>query len=41
MPDIELILLNLTNTCLAYRAHPTAVRYYFEANILSWGFLNV
>lgn len=41
MPDIDLILLNLANACLTYQVHPTAMRYYFEANIFSWGFLHV
>lgn len=41
MPDIYLIELNITNVCLAYKAAPSGLQYYFEANIFSWGLLHV
>lgn len=41
MPDIDQIYSAVLYTHWAWCAAPRGLQYYFEANILSWGFIHV
>lgn len=41
MPDAAEILAAIQHTHFAWHCVPSVMRYHFETNILSWGFIYV